>query len=118
MISRRWAQACAVGLACIAIACGGDDDDDTRGAQMRDASVDGGADAQAASGAAAANGSDGGKTISNAFAIYGRVGSAPGDKRRKQTGDAGVVHSITHVMAVNPATATPVKRVLFRAAGR
>jgi hypothetical protein len=51
----------------------------------------------------------GGPRIDKAFAIYGRVGSAPGDKRVKGPGDAAVEHSVTHVMAVNPATANPVR---------
>lgn len=47
--------------------------------------------------------------IDKPFALYGRVGSAPGDKRVKGPGDAAVEHSVTHVMAVNPATANPVR---------
>jgi hypothetical protein len=50
-----------------------------------------------------------GPHIDKAFAIYGRLGSAPGDKRQKGAGDAAVEHSVTHVMAVNPATANPVR---------
>jgi hypothetical protein len=51
----------------------------------------------------------GGARFDKAFGILGRVGSAPGDKRVKGPGDAAVEHSVTHVMAVNPATANPVR---------
>jgi hypothetical protein len=54
---------------------------------------------------------DGGTGINNPFAIYGRLASAPGDKQLKAGGDAAVEHSITHVMAVNSATANPVRYV-------
>lgn len=54
---------------------------------------------------------DGGPTtiLSNAFAIHGRLASAPGDKRQKGPGDAAIEHSVTHVMAVNPSTSNPVR---------
>jgi hypothetical protein len=45
----------------------------------------------------------------NAFAVRGRLVSAPGDKVTKAGGDAAVEHSITHVMAVNPASANPTR---------
>lgn len=54
---------------------------------------------------------DGGQQVSSPFAIRGRLASAPGDKRIKAPGDAAVEHSITHVMAVNPATSNPVRHL-------
>ncbi|MDB4987657.1 MAG: hypothetical protein JWN04_2835, partial [Myxococcaceae bacterium] len=47
--------------------------------------------------------------ISNAFTVRGRLASAPGDKRQKGPGDAAIEHSVTHVMAVNPNSANPVR---------
>ena len=62
------------------------------------------------SGHPAQQGPEGGlPTISNAFAIHGRLASAPGDKRQKGPGDAALEHSVTHVMAVNPSAANPVR---------
>jgi hypothetical protein len=55
---------------------------------------------------------DGGQpAFSNAFAIRGRLASAPGDKRQKGPGDAAVEHAVTHVMAVNPAAANPIRYI-------
>ncbi|HEX5661246.1 MAG TPA: hypothetical protein VFX59_28845 [Polyangiales bacterium] len=47
--------------------------------------------------------------FTNAFAVRGKLISAPGDKRSKATLDATVEHTVTHVMAVNPASANPVR---------
>lgn len=43
------------------------------------------------------------------FALRGKVASAPGDLVQKAPGDAAIEHAVTHVMAVNPATANPVR---------
>ncbi|HEY6879503.1 MAG TPA: hypothetical protein VI299_15860 [Polyangiales bacterium] len=49
--------------------------------------------------------------FNNAFAIRGRLAAAPGDKRTKAGGDAAIEHSVTHVMAVNPAAANPTRYI-------
>ncbi|MDB4975787.1 MAG: hypothetical protein JWN48_4128 [Myxococcaceae bacterium] len=55
-------------------------------------------------------GQDGGPPArSDALVVRGRVASAPGDKRQKGPGDAAVEHSVTHIMAVNPSSANPVR---------
>ncbi|MET0341522.1 MAG: hypothetical protein ABW252_11025 [Polyangiales bacterium] len=111
MATRHAALACALGLALMGAGC--DEDEDTPDGT---GSSDGGFDAQAGLHDAAApplDASDAARpAFNNAFAIHGRIGSAPGDKQLKQAGgDAAVVHAITHIMAVNPATANPVRYV-------
>jgi hypothetical protein len=44
------------------------------------------------------------------FTIRARLASAPGDKRQKGP-DGGIEHRVTHVMAVNPAAANPIRYV-------
>lgn len=107
----------ALGLVVAAFGCG--DDDDKQPLPGEQTRVDGGLDGSVAPGAGDARGDartgnldaalEGGVRFNNAFAIRGRLASAPGDKRVKGPGDAAIEHSITHVMAVNPSSANPVR---------
>jgi hypothetical protein len=103
--SLRWAMATALA----AFGCGDDEGGDTNGpdASAQDAAL--GIDATTADAARDAQLDASPPPFTNAFAVRGRLLSAPGDKRAKAGGDAAVEHAITHVMAVNPATANPVR---------
>lgn len=115
----RWARAVGVaGLTVVAVAC--DDPESNQGPDIVD-ELDGGSGSDGAVGeggngpGSGAEGGldtrDGGLGFNNPFAIHGRLASAPGDKQAKAGGDAAIEHSITHVMAVNSATANPVRYV-------
>jgi hypothetical protein len=124
--------ACAVSVASLVASAPGCGDDETRASSDDAGSLqpggDGGSGAPRNDAAVASDGAvvdiDGGwggpsptdgqvdgagPVSSKAFSLRGKVGSAPGDKRQKAPGDAAVEHAVTHVMAVNPATANPVR---------
>lgn len=71
--------------------------------------LDGGDDDVGSDGKGSDDPSDGGPGFDQAFTILGRLASVPGDKQSKVGGDAAIAHAVTHVMAVNGATAAPTR---------
>jgi hypothetical protein len=104
---------CALALMLAVLGCGDDDgsdatprDEDAGGSDAALPPLDAGRPSDAASDATLDAAPP---PFSNAFAVRGRLVSAPGDKRGKQSNDAAIEHAVTHVMAVNPASANPVR---------
>jgi hypothetical protein len=104
---------CALALALAAWSCGDDDGGSTKptgpDAGGGDDAARPGLDAAPQDAAPDAKLDAAPPAFNNAFAVRGRLISAPGDKRAKAGGDAAVEHAVSHVMAVNPSAANPVR---------